>query len=772
MEHKTRNSLVAVGLMCTTALVPVEAKAMPPVVAFATTVFAGGGLTAAFAASAATLGITSALGVTLYTLGVSLVVGIGLLKLAQALMPKPQTPDPSNRMVNYAQPLTFFETVYGRARKGGPLAYTNFGDNRRHVVILFCGHKIASFDLFWLDEWLVSVDDYVYEIEYYAFLDSISAKTVSSSVFYELGTYTQGTEGYDAMVDDLGLTSASPTYITVVSRSDPGAGVVSTTPPGSLAQIHTRLGTVPQTLLPCVSKFPELTPFHDFAGLAVAELVAQKPSPKEFNDNYPRGREWVLTSLIAGRDDILDPRTDTVGFTDNAALVIAHWITYYMNKTVDWTEVAEEADACDVIVDSRYDGTQRKWTLNGVFSDNEDDEVIRAQLGLSCDAFFYERPDGSVGFKVGRYYEPTEIITDDDFYSLTLSDGENALDTTNETVINYVEQAREWRENASGPWVHDPEGRRTRDTVPAYFINTHNQAVRVAKRISRAQHAEYTLRGVIKYVGHQIVGERFIRVIHTELGVNEVFEVQSLTRSEDGMSFTLEAVSVTAEDFEFDHTTEEPQRPDSSESDELQTNYDPSNIVASSSPVSGVPAIAVTWDSAFESLSHIVRWAPSGTTDWTYSDVISPLIYSYLINPLVDGLTYDVQVAAVGGVTGRLLSGYLPSPALSVSVISNPTAPLDVVTFDGTYSVDGGRVEITLFAPNDPNYYATRIYRNTVDTFESASLIDTEYGAPNSSDKYYDTNIVGGLTYFYWGVPINSSGVAGNTTPSTSVTIP
>lgn len=709
MKNKTRNALVGASLMCTTALVPVEARAMPPVVAFATTLFAGAGLTAAFVASAATIGITSTIGVTLYAIGVSLVIGIGLLKLAQALAPKPKTPDPSNRMVNFAQPLTFFETVYGRARKGGPIAYTNFGNNQRRVVIIFCAHKIAGYDQFWLDEWRVNID---------------------------------------------------------------GAGTVVTSPPGSLAQIHPRIGTVPQVLLPCTSVFPELTAAHDFAGLAVAEVVAQKPAPEAFNDNYPRGREWALTALVVGRDDIYDPRTGGFGFTDNAALVIAHWITYYMGKTVDWAEVAVEANASDVVVATRYDGNRRKWTLNGVFSDNEDDEVVRAQLGLSCDAFFYERPDGSVGFKVGRYYEPTETLTDDDFYSMTISDGENALDVANETVVNYVEVAREWREGASGPWVADPEGRRTRDTISAFFINTHNQAVRVAKRISRAQHSKYSLRGVIKYVGHQIVGERFIRVIHSELGVNEVFEVQSLTRSEDGMSFTLEAVSITQSDFEFNAATEEPQRPDSSASDGIATNYDPANIVASSSPVSGVPAITVTWDGAFTSTSHIVRWAPSGTGTWTYSEVISAGIGSYQISPLSDGLTYDVQVAAVGGVTGRLLSGYLPSPALSVSVVSNPTPPLDIVTFTASHNVDQGRVEVSFLAPNDPNYYAARIYRNTVDTFGSASLIDTEYGAPNASDIYFDTSIVSGVTYFYWGVPINSSGLPGNATPSTSVTIP
>lgn len=699
MKTKTKAKLFAIALLGTTALTPVKAHA-GPFIPFLTTVT--GYVTSAFTAIGSAIGLTGATLTAFGAIGTQIVVGLALSAISRALAPKPNIPEPSARMVNFAQPVTYMETVYGTVRKGGPIAYTNFAEGKRYKVVLLAAHEIEGIVEHWLDEWPVTID---------------------------------------------------------------GAGVVTTDPPGSLAEIHIRLGTAGQSVLPLNSVFAELTADHDFDELAVAQITASKPPAAEFTANYPRGREWQYTPVIQGKNDIYDPRTDTYGWTDNAALVIADWIVNTLGRTVDWDEVADEADVCDLNVTTRYEGTIKKWTINFSFSDDVEDEQTRAMFASACDAFFYETPSGQVGFKVGRYEAPTITLTDDDFYGITISQGQET-ETPNEFVIRYTEPNNAYRETPAGAWIVDPAGRRTREELAVYAINSHNQASRVAKRLARARNPEYSVQGVLKYVGQNIIGERFVRITHTQLGIDQVFEVDRLIRSEDGLQYQIEAISVASEDFDFVAADEEPDQPEYTAATPVSDDFDPTGITAVAETVSGVPGIRVSWDDQGAGVAHKVRYAESGTANWTVTGFT--VENTLLLNPLVDGQAYDIQVQAVTDFSGRALSDWTPSTPLTRTAYINSTPPDPLAAF--TVTGGAGEATVDLTTPNDPNYYATRIYRGTTTTFGDASLIQTEYGAPNTSDTYVDGSLAAG-TYYYWGEPINSSGIAGTKTGPVSATV-
>lgn len=699
MKAKTKAKLFAVALLSSTALTPVKAQAAPVIIAITTVV---GYITAGFTAVGTAIGLTGATLAAFATIGTQIVVGLALNAVSRALAPNPSIPEPSARMVNFAQPLTYMETVYGTVRKGGPIAYTNFAESKRYKVVILAAHEIEGITEHWLDEWPVSVD---------------------------------------------------------------GAGVVTTSPPGSLAEIHVRLGTIGQAVLPLNSVFAELTSSHDFDGLAVAQITATKPAAKNFSANYPRGREWQYAPVIQGKNDIYDPRTDTYGWTDNAALVIADWIVNTLGRTVDWDEVATEADVCDTNVTTRYEGTIKKWTINYAFTDDIEDEQNRAMFASACDAFFYETPDGKVGFKVGRYEAPTITLTDDDFYGITVSQGTDT-EAPNEFVIRYTEPNNAYREAPAGAWVVDPSGRRTREELAVYAINSHNQASRVAKRLSRARQPEYSVQGVLKYVGQDIIGQRFVRITHTQLGIDQVFEVDRLIRSEDGLQYQIEAISVESEDFDFNAAIEEPNQPAYGDVAPVVQDFTPTGITAVAETVSGVPGIRVSWDAQDPGVAHKVRYAESGTTDWTVTDFTTE--NTILLNPLVDGQAYDIQVQSVTDFSGRALSDWTPVTPLTRTAYINSTPPAALASFTATGGV--GEATIDLTSPNDPNYYATRVYRGPTTTFGDASLIHTEYGSPNSSDSYVNSGLSAG-TYYYWGEPINGSGIAGTKSGPVSATV-
>jgi len=680
------------ALLASTAIIPTPAQAMPPVVAFVVSVV--GAITAAFTAVGVAVGLTGAALAAFASFATQLVIGLALAALARLLMPKPAIPEPSARMVNYAQAITYMDTIYGTVRKGGPIAYTNFGDKKRDVVVILAGHEIDGIEQHWLDEWPVSVS----------------------------GT------------------------------------TVTTTPPGSLASIYVRLGTDPQATLPVVSKYAELTSAHDFAGLAVAQISAGKPASDKFSTNYPRGREWAYAPVIRGRNDIFDPRDDSFKFTDNAALILADWATRIMGRSVNWDDVATEANVADTLVPKKGGGTQRKWTINGSFAESVDDDQLRAQFGTACDAYIYETPEGEVGFKLGRYIEPTITLTEDDFYSMTVSEGTSEQEAPNEILINYTEPQNAWRETPSAPWIADPEGRRIREDYSIFFINSHNQAIRIAKRLSRAKRSQYKINGIVKYRAHRIMKERFIRVSHAELGIDAVFEVDVMIRNEDGMSYELGLVSVVAEDFDFDPDVEEPSQPAYGDVIPVVDDDRPTGVTAVSISIGGTPGLRTSWTAANSVNAARVRWAEKDTGNWIESGVIPAGTLFFDIFPLDDQTTYDIQVAAVTGFSGAQLSTFEPVVPVEATPVLNSTPPNPLTTF--ATSVLGSDVTIEFQSPNDPNYFATRIYRGTTTDFGSATAIQTEYGAANSADSFVDAGRPVG-TYYYWGEPINSSGVAG-----------
>lgn len=472
---------VAVALAAALALAGTPALA-GPVAGFLGTILGVG-------AGGSVLGVFGAL------LG-RVVLTVGLAYLARALAPKPPTPKPGDRLVNYAQPVSVMERGYGRVRKGGPICFTGFRNKTRHYGVLIAAQSTKGPVAHWLDKLRVEVDQ---------------------------------------------------------------AGNVTTEPVAGAGTLRCHTGQPGQQADPVWREtFPEITASHDFAGLSYAALGARRVGNKAFTKTYPRGREWEYLPLWDMHDQIFDPRDGQSKWTDNAALIIAHEALFF-GKQVDWAEVAAEADVCDALVTNAGGGQQRRWTINGVFDDEMDWETVRDALAVAADAFFFERPDGKLGFRVGRWIAPTLTLTARDILSISVSEMSWGPDVIGAVTIRYVEPARDWTEAVSGAWVEDPAAPRAERE--AFLVNSHNQAARIAKRIARVSRARYSIRMRVKLVGYETLGARFIRVTHAEMGLDIVVEIGRISRAADGLTFDIEAVSVTPDDFAFNAAVEEPARP-------------------------------------------------------------------------------------------------------------------------------------------------------------------------------------------------------------------
>jgi hypothetical protein len=632
----------------------------------------------------------------------ALTVGINVIasNAIVSALNRPRMPTPQDQIVNLSQPLSYMQRVYGRVRKGGPVIFTGFRDSARHYAVAIAAHRTKGPVTHWLDTFEVAIN---------------------------------------------------------------GAGEVTTEPVAPYGNIRTYRGLPGQAVDPILqSTFAEVTSSFDFAGISYAAIRAKKPSADALTLSFPNGREWTYSPVWDGWDEIYDPRTNTYGWTNNAALVMAHEAIFH-GKTVIWSDVAIEADVCDTIVLNGDGNSQKLWTLNMTLDDSVTWEQARDDMARACDAFFYETVDGHVGFMVGRYIEPSITLVQRDFLSLTRAEKAWGPDIAGEAVIKYVEPGHDYQQATSGAIVVEAGLPRLEDEL--WGIDSHNQACRVAKRQIRQARAQYSLEGTIKLIGYELIRKRFFRVNLTDPAMNLVFEVEKLLRNGDGVSFTLKAFSVEEDDFKFYALTEEPARPQ--RASVISDNTVPAISGLAGSAVTGTGGVAQiewSWPSQDASLTQIFQSRRSGTTSWQQFSVAEGQ-RSLVVSGLIDGASYEAQVR------NRTASGKLGgwSPKVTVTAVANTTAPPALAAF--SVEVSGGTTgAVTFTSPDSPNYAATRIYRGTTTSFSAASLVRTEYGIRNAVDGWNDTGLAAG-TYRYWGEPINASGITGPRTGPVAITI-
>ncbi len=708
-----RRSLTVAVLAGSTAITAPQRAEAGPALAFLGGAFnaltgLGGGIlaaTGAVGAWSAGFHVGSWLGTSF--LG-RMLVSVGLNYIDGLLMQSRQ-PEASARMVNFSQPITYAEWVLGRTRKGGPIAFTGGLETddpvagikawMKHYTVIVAAHPIKGVVSHYLDERVAEVD---------------------------------------------------------------AGGLVITAPMTGHYRIRVFTGHAGQVADPVlVATFPEITAAHDFAGLAGAHIWAKRPKQEDAMDVYPRARRGDWTPVIDGSDQIYDPRSGTTGFSRNAALLMAWWITRIRGLEVDWDEVASEADICDQVVANGDGGVQPRWRIDGVLTDEQTFEDQLAQMAAACDAMVYERPDGKVGFRVGRWIEPEVTIVASDCTAMTFSTGEWGANAPTEVSATYIEPANRWREAPSAPYVLEAGPRQVRDTPSLKMVASHNQACRINKRLGRTKRAETKLEMSVGMIGYRLIGHRFFRLERPDLGLSGYFEIGELYRRADGMGFDVVANSVKPEDFDFDPATEEGPRPEFKAVASDNTVPPPGGLTGTA--LDG-GSIRWSWPAQDESLSQQLRIREAGG-DWEVYTIDSAT--QITTTGLTDGTTYEAQLRNRTG--AYRVSEWAPVAPVSVKVVANSTPPAGVIGFSAGGA--GADVVLSWTAPNDPNYHATRVYRGTTSTFSAATVIAAEYGAPGAADGFTDAAPGSGV-WFYWAEPINASGVAGPVSGPQSATVP
>ncbi|WP_371398917.1 hypothetical protein [Marinovum algicola] len=733
-----RKRALAMALVCSTALTaPSQAAAEPVTLFFQGFLAATGFYGAAGGAVATALGGAAAAGAAVGgflfgTLAGRVLLSLALSAVVNLLTPQPEIPRPSAQFANYVQPISPFERVYGEVKKGGVMAFrSGIRDKQKHMVITVAAHPCEGPQAHFLD---------LREV-----------------------TLAKGSAFDGVMLDH--------EVITKPYKFDD--------PPRSRVSIRPFTGAPGQVADPIlVSTFTEFTAAHDFAGHSGVAYYCREVPQEDFLEVYPSGREAVYTGIWRGWNEIYDPRSDATGWSQNWALCLAHELVNVWGLDVDWDRVAVEADICDALVTNGDGGTQKRWTFNHTFTDDQDFQTVIAQFLGAADGYLWQRPDGKVDFYAGRWLAPTLALEARDFFSCQVIDGNQGLNPKTEYWAEYREPDNGYRETPSAAWVVDAEAGRNAQQLALYPIDSHNQVLRVLKPLARAERARFKITGTIGLIGYELIGgrdndaggtaglaHRFVTVSHPVLGEAVICEVAKVERMAGGNSFTVELISTAEEDRQFVAATEEPARPsynaaDVEGTDPIDTIDDLAGTAVSGT--GGVAQINWTWTAPDSSLSPDLRLREQGG-DWQLVSLPSGT-GSFLQTGLIDGATYQAEIRSRH--RSNRVGEWRPLTPVEVVAVADTTPPGAHVPGSFALSETGGDVTVSFEAPNDAPYHATRIlradYASAPGSYDiaDASLVRLEYGLPGQVDSWEDSAVSAGH-HAYWIEPINASGVAG-----------
>lgn len=224
-------------------------------------------------------------------------------------------------------------------------------------------------------------------------------------------------------------------------------------------------------------------------GLGIAKIYAKF----RMNDDVIEAGLPNITVIIDGKDDITDPRDDSEGFTNNAALVFYDWMQLAREEggfgayddeipSDDW--VSAQANVCDETVDG-----EARYAIDAVITTGAAPSEVRDTFVTSC-AGSYSFSEGKHKLRVGYWVPPSETLTEDTLAGpIVVSAFDTADNAANEVSITYIDPTNGYQSSAASTQTTDPAPTDIRQMdLDLPFIISRPRAERIGRiMLNRAQ---------------------------------------------------------------------------------------------------------------------------------------------------------------------------------------------------------------------------------------------------------------------------------------------
>lgn len=617
-----------------------------------------------------------------YLFAAAAAVGVGNALLFPAEMPK--LPKPADGQLVTAQALPPCVRGYGRARLGGAWTLREVANGALYQIIASHLGKIDAVEGYYINDEAVTVG-------------------------------TDGGGHTDAVI-----------YPRHYLEQDPGVDE-STSPPTILGKSFARLSSVLGSATEvawadAVAAFDYWTDAHRGDGIAQIRMRCSSPASEDYSRVFPGGipvpsAVWRLSAAFDPRDPAQsydDPSTWL--WSQNNALILMDFLTHKYGARQSYTrrilpaldQWIAAANICDEQVPLRAGGTEDRYHYDGTYRLTDRPADVIFSMKSTMDAWIYERADGAIGIRCGKYEAPTVTIEGKHIIGCQLRKGRKVEEVINEIRASFTSTLHDFDEKDAPAWRDEADISRRGQTLSATLDLTRcqqfGQVRRLMKRAMSRQRAE--LRGRIVTDAYGIVarGERYITIDLTAFGKGyRIVEIVGYTLSLESLSATIDWVDADQNIDDWDPATEEGDAPPVQEvegSDEMLTLPEPEVTAESVTYDAGGGALNVQLaitivDPDRADLTPSVQYRALGTDVWRYEPVSRSATdgtnYVHLTAPVTDSQTYEVQVRFENG--GGVRGEWAPDPALQVTADASVAPIVYRVTSDGARRVTSGGEE-------------------------------------------------------------------------------
>ncbi|MEL7000484.1 MAG: hypothetical protein AAFP68_19715, partial [Pseudomonadota bacterium] len=238
-----------------------------------------------------------------------------------------------------------------------------------------------------------------------------------------------------------------------------------------------------------LANYPPWTADHRALGVATV-LITQIPVAADASNAADVHTELAWRGIVDAAADVYDPRTETTGFSDNAALVYLWYLTHPDGRDLPLSKVDLDAfrvaaDACDLPIALAAGGTEPQYRAAGSIQlDESPNDVLRRML-INMDAAPTWDTQGRHGIRIGNA-PVTDLLTftDDMMFETEFRSGKSASDHRNTLTAVMTSPDHRFQEITVGPFTDqasiDTAGRKP-DVLDLPFCPSKTQADRLLK---------------------------------------------------------------------------------------------------------------------------------------------------------------------------------------------------------------------------------------------------------------------------------------------------
>lgn len=518
------------------------------------------------------------------------------------------------------------------------------------------------------------------------------------------------------------------------------------------------------------------------AGQAAFHVVMWAPSAAAFSKVFPKGSNTDLQWEIKGQQ-VYDPRIQSSGYSDNAALVIRHYLRSPDGYRLSGAEYHDEsvkamADVADIPIPQKEGGTAPNLRLWGYWTMDEPPVDVLGRMHSSSGIRAYETQDGSIGLIGGAFGIPACTLTAKDIREIKTSEAINEREGYNILRVFHIDAEQEYELTEVDPWKDsarlDAEG----EIVQEYKMEmcpNRSQARRLAKQqIHNDNRAKVEI--VTNLVGLKARFPKHYAQRHTILldykpedgsGREIVGEYEVMDHEIDPINLEcrieLEKISRESEAWtpaEEGGTTEALPPPEPNPAPDISAILTQRIIQASANNRIGSLEVSAVPIPDRDDLEIQAQYRKTGSSQWLSMQASN---YTAVSGAVEDGREYEARVR-FNGIFDEPDDWEALGP-ITIQIDSTPpAAPTELIPSNGT-----GYVHLSWRNPSAA-FAELRVYRNTTADFGGAALVGTTGGAQGQISEFQDSTIAAETEYNYWVAAANMSGIEGTPAGPANIT--